>query len=87
MNSCNRLSLWTDGWPHLGQVQLWAEQFTTDNNLKLCFVLQVLCAFALLALAAAQDQDQAYILKQDSEVNPDGYHFEWVVFESDTKKL
>ncbi|XP_045776695.1 endocuticle structural glycoprotein ABD-5-like [Maniola jurtina] len=39
----------------------------------------VLCAFALLALAAAvpQEQEQAYILKQESNVNPDGYNFEF----------
>ncbi|XP_026489612.1 endocuticle structural glycoprotein SgAbd-5-like [Vanessa tameamea] len=39
----------------------------------------VLITFALVAIAAAapQDPNQAYILKQDSEVNPDGYHFEF----------
>ncbi|XP_039757599.1 endocuticle structural glycoprotein SgAbd-5-like [Pararge aegeria] len=39
----------------------------------------VLCAFALLALAAAapQDQEPAYILKQESDVNPEGYNFEF----------
>ncbi|XP_045453100.1 endocuticle structural glycoprotein SgAbd-5-like [Melitaea cinxia] len=39
----------------------------------------VLCAFALLALTAAapQDPNPAYILKQDSNVNPEGYNFEF----------
>ncbi|XP_034833925.1 endocuticle structural protein SgAbd-6-like [Maniola hyperantus] len=39
----------------------------------------VLCAFALVALAAAvpQEQEPAYILKQESNVNPDGYNFEF----------
>ncbi|XP_023935941.1 endocuticle structural glycoprotein SgAbd-5-like [Bicyclus anynana] len=39
----------------------------------------VLCAFALLALAAAapQEQNQAYIVKHESDVNPEGYNFEF----------
>ncbi|CAH2094531.1 unnamed protein product [Euphydryas editha] len=45
-----------------------------------CFrSVQVLCVFALVALAvtAPQDPNPAYILKQDSDVNPEGYHFEF----------
>ncbi|XP_072930013.1 larval cuticle protein 65Ag1-like [Epargyreus clarus] len=41
----------------------------------------ILCAFALIAVVAAapqqQDQSPAYILKQESDVNPEGYHFEF----------
>ncbi|CAH2045653.1 unnamed protein product, partial [Iphiclides podalirius] len=44
--------------------------------------LQVLCALALVAVAAAAPQEQphqnpVYILKQDSDVSPDGYTFDF----------
>ncbi|XP_041969151.1 endocuticle structural glycoprotein SgAbd-5-like [Aricia agestis] len=39
----------------------------------------VICTLALIAIAAAapQEQNPTYILKQDSNVNPDGYHFDF----------
>ncbi|XP_068618843.1 endocuticle structural glycoprotein ABD-5-like [Battus philenor] len=42
----------------------------------------VLCALALVAVAAAAPQQQpdqhpVYILKQDSDVSPDGYNFDF----------
>lgn len=52
---------------------------------RLIFVcIQVICALAAVAvaLAAPQQQDQypVQILKQEADVNPEGYQFQWVYF-------